>query len=111
MQSKEIQQALQRAEALVETNYKLTGEVKLLPLAVQHLQKAMEESWAGKGAKPELLKKLEALTHKKKQSPVEFVRKEKFVMCSDDYKTTIIDEKKVKALIQETKQYLEKQNA
>ena len=105
----EAQKALQRAEWIIEKNYAFTGEVKLLPLALQQLQKATTHAWKYKGGnKPKLLEELENILNKRKESSVEFKRKEKLIICTKDYKTTIIEEKIVKNYLQKTRIYLKK---
>ena len=106
----EADKALQRAESIIEHNYKITGEVKLLPLALQSVHKAAEGAWleSKEKEKPTFLKELEKIIEAKKQSPVEFQRKKSFIICSEKLKTTSIDEKKIKEFITKTKSYLEK---
>ena len=41
----EANQALQRAENIIEQTYMITGEIKLLPVALQSVHKAAELAW------------------------------------------------------------------
>ncbi len=63
MLQQEAENALKQASTIVETNYRVTGEVKLLPLAVSYIQKAMESAWKAREEKekPMLLKELEQI--------------------------------------------------
>ena len=107
---KEAQKALERAEAIIERNYAMTGEVKLLPIAMQHLYEAGEQVWkeSKEKQKPAFLKELERTIQKKKESTVEFQRKEKYIICSERYQTIIINEQKVRELVKKTKDYINK---
>ena len=109
MRDDEAHKALERAEAILEKSYAFTEEVKLFPLALQQLQKAVESAWKAEGGKkPRLLQELENIISQRKESPLEFKRKEKLVICSENYKTTILEEKKLRVYIKKTKRYLEK---
>src|SRR3989338_2222526 len=93
----EAKKTLSKAEAIMEKSYAFTRELKLLPIALQHLQSATEYAWRyNRGKKPKLLTDLEKITTKRKESPLEFKRKEKLIICTEDYKTTIIEEKRIK---------------
>lgn len=104
--------ALQRAETILEKNYQWTGEVKLLPLIIEYLHDAVHHTWKAqqKKRKPRLIKELETLIQKKKHSPIEFQRKQQWILCSENYKTTQIDEKKTRNYLEQTKAYLKRNN-
>ncbi|HIH15119.1 MAG: hypothetical protein QT08_C0011G0015 [archaeon GW2011_AR17] len=105
----EAKKTLSKAEAIMEKSYAFTRELKLLPIALQHLQSATEYAWRyNRGKKPKLLTDLEKITTKRKESPLEFKRKEKLIICTEDYKTTIIEEKIIKEYLKKTKRYIEK---
>ncbi|MDP3728492.1 MAG: hypothetical protein Q8R18_03490 [bacterium] len=105
----EAKKAFSKAEGIIEKSYAFTGELKLLPLALQQLQKATKYAWEFQGEKkPKLLIDLEKINQNRKDSPLEFKRKEKLVICTKDYKTTIIDEKIIRKYLQKTKSYLQK---
>src|SRR3989338_4378914 len=96
----EAKKTLSKAEAIMEKSYAFTRELKLLPIALQHLQSATEYAWRyNRGKKPKLLTDLEKITTK---------RKEKLIICTEDYKTTIIEEKIIKEYLKKTKRYIEK---
>lgn len=78
-------------------------------MALQQLQKAIENAWKYSGGKkPRLLGELEDILKKRKESPVEFKRKEKLILCTERYHITIIEEKVLRNYLQKTKEYLEK---
>src|SRR3989338_10928312 len=105
----EAKKTLSKAEAIMEKSYAFTRELKLLPIALQQIQNATEYAWKYNGGKkPKLLTDLEKINTKRKESPLEFKRKEKLIICSKDYKTTIIEEKIVKEYHQKTKKYIQK---
>ena len=43
-----------------------------------------------------LIRELAKIVKARKEAPMEFVRKNKFVICSDDYRMKVIDEKTIK---------------
>ena len=51
----------------------------------------------------ELVKDLKKMVIANKESPMRFKRKDKYVICSNDYKMNVIDIKKVKDYVQKTK--------
>lgn len=57
-----------------------------------------------------LLLDLRRLVKAKKESPVEFVRKDKFVICDDDYNMSVLDINKIKAYVMDSKEFMEKLN-
>lgn len=57
-----------------------------------------------------LLMDLKRLINAKKQSPVEFVRKDKFVICDDDYTMSVLDINKIKAYVMDSREFIEKLN-
>lgn len=57
-----------------------------------------------------LLLDLKRLIKAKKESPVEFVRKDKFVICDDDYTMSVLDINKIKAYVMDSKEFMEKLN-
>lgn len=102
--------ALKRAESIKEKNYALTKEAKLLPLILWQLEKAVRYAWqaSGETRKPSVLLALEALHKNKKDSEVEFQRKETFVLWIQGKKTRVIDEKTVEVFMKKTQNYLQK---
>jgi len=82
--------------------------VKLLPLALQQLERAMQSAWkCSGGRKPRLLEELEEILEKRKESPVEFKRKETLIICSENYKKIVIEEKLLRDYLQKTKMHIE----
>mgnify|MGYP001562813167 CR=1 FL=1 len=57
-----------------------------------------------------LLLDLKRLIKAKKESPVEFVRKDKFVICDDDYTMSVLDINKIKAYVMDSREFVEKLN-
>ena len=57
-----------------------------------------------------LLADLQELVEKHKASTMEFVRKDKFVIASQDYRLRTIDSKKVKDYVEKTKIFINKAN-
>lgn len=57
-----------------------------------------------------LLLDLRRLVKAKKDSPVEFVRKDKFVICDEDYTMNVLDINKVKAYVMDTRAFMDKMN-
>ena len=53
---------------------------------------------------------LRNLVRAKKDSPVEFVRKDKFVICDDDYTMNVLDISKVKAYVMDAREFIDKLN-
>lgn len=57
-----------------------------------------------------LLMDLRRLVNAKKKSPVEFVRRDKFVICDDDYTMNVLDINKIKAYVMDSREFIEKLN-
>lgn len=107
---KEANQALQRAENIIEQTYMITGEIKLLPVALQSVHKAAELAWleTKDNKKPFFLHQMERILEKKKQSPLEFQRKNNFIICTNKLETISINKEKLQVFIQKTKEYIQK---
>ncbi|MFH1065116.1 MAG: hypothetical protein V1734_01270 [Nanoarchaeota archaeon] len=57
-----------------------------------------------------LLLDLRRLVKAKKASPVEFVRKDKFVICDDEYTMSVLDISKIKGYVIDSREFMEKLN-
>ncbi len=57
-----------------------------------------------------LLQDLKKVVETKKKGPIDFIRKDKFVICSDDYSMEILNIQKIKNHLSEVKGYLDKIN-
>jgi len=57
-----------------------------------------------------LIKEISAIAKSRKESPVEFVRNNKYIICSNDYKMKTITMDKVKNYLEATKQFMMKIN-
>lgn len=57
-----------------------------------------------------LIADLQELVEKHKASSMEFVRKDKFVIASQDYRLRTLDIKKVKEFVEKTKMFIKKAN-
>tara|TARA_Y100000310_G_scaffold320097_1_gene376150 strand:+ start:2509 stop:3003 length:495 start_codon:yes stop_codon:yes gene_type:complete len=58
----------------------------------------------------DFIEEVDDLVRKHKESPVEFVKGDKFVICFDDYKTKILTLEKVKHMISKAKPFIFKLN-
>ena len=58
----------------------------------------------------EFIEEVDDLVKKHKESPIEFVRGDKFVICYEDYKTKILTLEKVKHMISKAKPFIFKLN-
>lgn len=56
----------------------------------------------------QIMKDIKQLLEEQKKSPVEFRRKDKFVICSDNYRLKSVDLNKVKTYLTGTKPFVEK---
>ena len=111
MQTKKYaKENIQRAEQILEKSYKITGELKLLPVVLQRIQTAVEKNWktTRKKKKPQLLMNLEKLMHFKKNATVEFTRKNALILCSPRYKIKDINETMVRKYLNDAKKYIKK---
>ncbi|MBI5797752.1 hypothetical protein HZA98_02510 [Candidatus Woesearchaeota archaeon] len=103
------EQALARAEALVNKAFTLTGEVKLLPLAMNELEKCWDCINKERTIPAEFqktYKEIKELQKAKKTSAIEFKRKERLIVCSDAYKINAFEGKKIEKYIKTTKTLL-----
>ncbi len=110
MNQNKAMDALKKAETLLKQNFTITGEVKLFPLALMHLQNAINFVWESKRKKPEIMKEIEMLIQKKEESTTEFVRGNKLILCTDKYTITTLEEKTIQELIIKTRKYIESLN-
>ena len=58
----------------------------------------------------EFIQEIDDLIRKHKESPIEFVRGNKFVICSEDYKTRVLTAENVKNMISKAKPFIFKLN-
>ncbi|MFH1637340.1 MAG: hypothetical protein ABIB71_02855 [Candidatus Woesearchaeota archaeon] len=57
-----------------------------------------------------LIRDLKSFVEAKKKSPMEFVRRDKFVICSDTYKMKVLNIKKVKEYLAQSKEFISQVN-
>lgn len=57
-----------------------------------------------------LIQDLKNLIETKKKGPIEFIRQDKFVICSEDYEMKVLNLQKVKAYLADTKVFIERVN-
>ena len=55
-----------------------------------------------------VIEDLNAIIEQRKKSPMEFVKREKYVICSSDYKTSVLTTEKLKNYINESRLFLNK---
>lgn len=58
----------------------------------------------------EFIKELKRIVAAKKESPMEFKRRNKYVICSNNYNMNVLDFKKVKNYVQKTKKIVQNLN-
>lgn len=58
----------------------------------------------------ELIQNIQALIKEHKSSPIEFIRKDKFVICSDNYNIKTLSLKDLREYITQTKNFMDKIN-
>ena len=58
-----------------------------------------------------LIREIAKIVKARKDAPIEFVRKNKFVICSDDYRMKVIDEKTIKKYLSLTRPFIGKVEA
>lgn len=57
-----------------------------------------------------LIQDLKSIVEARKRSPIEFARRDRFVICSDNYDMRVLDQQKVRNFVAETKEFIEKVN-
>jgi hypothetical protein len=88
--------------------YKNKGDIKGVPLGSGAKRHFFNELVAFKYKKDllSLLETLEDLKKFKDESPIEFRRRERLVMCSDEYNVRVLDEQMVKEMLGKTKLFI-----
>lgn len=112
---KKAREFLEKAEQIIGKSYAWSGECKLFIPALENLDEAWKSACTGMKEKEkkkyskemQTFKQIEDLRRAQKQSPVEFIREKKLVICSEAYKTRIIDETRMKQYIKETQKFLD----
>jgi len=57
-----------------------------------------------------LIKDMKSIVDTKKKGPIEFARRDKFVLCTEDFNTRVLDLQKIKNYLADTKEFMEKVN-
>jgi hypothetical protein len=86
------------ADHILTQTYPLTQEPKLLISVCQYLDDAGQALVAVKKLTPEQRESVDTLRNivqKHKDAPIEFKRKQNFVICEDDYKFSVINKETV----------------
>ena len=131
MQTNKAYHTWERAEGIIKKIYPLTKEIKLFPLTLKILLQAWEyqlqnrlkekkdktkitkenmntllKKYKVKASLAKCYKEMQTFQENKEKSPLEFQRKEKYVICSDKYQITILNEEKILEYLQQTKEFL-----
>ena len=99
-------QYYKNAEHLLNVTFPLIKDPKLFLGIVENLDKALQELEAN----PKLLQHLQSILEKHKLSPIEFRKKEMFVICDDNYDLEIVTVEELKLYLKEIKHLLAQLN-
>jgi hypothetical protein len=133
----EAEEALQRAKILYEVTYKTLNDPKLFLSIINALEEAIVKKIKGfvykqTAIEPKslnsivtffkenclieyriqpriilVLEKIRSFQQAKKESPIEFRRKDKYIVCEENYKMKVIDENIIKAWLETVTSFLE----
>ena len=99
-----LQQALEhhhRAITLLNSTYKTFEDPKILLSIIRELNQSLEALLIS--GKHPLKQKITQILHKKQQSPVEFRRQKKYVLCDENYNIETISVEEVQSFCDDIK--------